>query len=276
MLHRSHTLGLSGFSLASGSSQTTPFGQQQLISISRENLSISLNYRPIHLCQNSALKKHQILVVLGFRPSISSIIRSVVFDPQKWTNSSSDGIDGKTTIVSHAEMLSVVPSSPCYLTLCDGNQAVVLEKDLAHGRIKTSNHFLVQTNHDSDHSSCCGGDGKGEDRPLVPHNDLWLQDSTDRMDVIQRKWIDHSTANAKQDQEYLNQASKNGSCISSQLPKSAEEIDLEGISEQTLRDWMKDDQISNNYTHFACIMEPATGKIRWLQRGPKPQVETSE
>ncbi|CAM1501309.1 Fc.00g104710.m01.CDS01 [Cosmosporella sp. VM-42] len=235
----------------------------------RENLSISLNYRPIHLCSNSALKKHQTLVVLGFRPSISSVIRSVVLDPRKWTDTSTHGADEKSLIISHAEMLSVENSSPCYLTLCDGKQGVVIEKDLATGRIKAANDFIVQTNHDSDHSSCCGADTKQEDQPLVPHNELWLQDSTDRMGVIQRKWIDHTTTDAEQNDHYLDQARGNGTCISRHLTQIAEEIDMEGISEQILRDWMKDEQISNAYTHFACIMDPVTGKIRWLQRGPK-------
>jgi hypothetical protein len=224
----------------------------------RENLSISLNYRPIHWCSNSSLRKHQPLVVLGFRPSISSVIRSAVFSTEE------------QKIVDKAQKLALLPSSPCYLTLCDGEQGVVIEKDLISGRIKSANQFIVQTNHDSDHSSCCE-EKKGNDRVAAPHNELWLQDSTDRMGVIQRKWTEHAAQAVENEEANVSEAKRNGDCISRQLLKNAEDIDLGGLEEETLRQWMKDEAISNNFTHFACILDPVAGKIRWIARGPTPQ-----
>lgn len=237
----------------------------------RENLSISLNYRPVHHCPQGALRKHQLLVVLGLRPSISSILRSVVFESQKWA----DNKEGDTSpIIGYARSISRKPSSPCYLTLCDGKEAVAIDKDLDHGRIKSANQFIVQTNHDSDHSSCCPADTTHKDRPEVPHNELWLQDSNDRMSVIKNKWIEHSNNLEGSNEVYLTQANKNGACING--PPVGDDVDLGAISEETLIEWMEDVHISNNFTHFACILDSTAGKIRWLERGPEPKPATEE
>lgn len=175
-------------------------------------------------------------------------------------------------IVEQAQKLALLPSSPCYLTLCDGEQGVVIEKDLFSGRIKSANQFIVQTNHDSDHSSCCKESETGKDGTGAPHNELWLKDSTDRMGVIQRKWTEHATQAGHDNEADLSEVKRNGDCISHQLVKNADDIDLGALSEETLRQWMKDEAISNNFTHFACILDAVTGKIRWIARGPTPQV----
>ena len=221
------------------------------------------------------MRKHQLLVVLGFRPSISSIIRSAVFNTEI-NHTSTDTKSSTSPVLSQARQLSTLPSSPCYLTLCDGEQGVVIEKDLFYGRIKSADQFIVQTNHDSDHSSCCEEPEEAKDRLAAPHNELWLQDSTDRMGVIQRKWVEHSTQVAGESEPDLSQANKNGNCISRKLVDHAEDIDVRALSEEALREWMKDEHISNNFTHFACILDPVTGRIRWLARGPTPQATAAK
>lgn len=149
---------------------------------------------------------------------------------------------------------------------------MVIEKDLFSGRIKSANQFIVQTNHDSDHSSCCENSKKGTDGSGAPHNEIWLQDSTGRMGVIQRKWTEHAAQAGHDNEVDLSEVKRNGDCISRQLVKNADDIDLGALSEETLREWMKDEAISNNFTHFACILDAATGKIRWIARGPTPEV----
>jgi hypothetical protein len=39
------------------------------------------------------------------------------------------------------------------------------------------------------------------------------------------------------------------------------------ISERTLKTWVMGYPIMNECSHFGCILDPATGTIRWLQRG---------
>ncbi|KAK7430665.1 hypothetical protein QQZ08_002708 [Neonectria magnoliae] len=155
----------------------------------RENLSLSLNYRPIHLCDNWALRKHQCLVILGFRPAISSILRSTLFNLQHTTCKDA----ASPSIVDMARNITSIPTAPCYLTFCDGKRAVVVEKDLFSGRMRTASNFIVQTNHDSCHAMGCLPNKLSDDaKPASPHPDLWLADSSERMDVILEKWIGHS------------------------------------------------------------------------------------
>ncbi|KAM5373286.1 hypothetical protein ACJZ2D_007115 [Fusarium nematophilum] len=210
----------------------------------RENLSISLNYRPLHLCDNSHLKKHQLLVILGFRPSVSSIIRKTLFAQQD-----------SSSLVEQAKTLAAVRSAPCYLTLCDGSHAVVVEKDLVTGRIREDDRFIVQTNHDSSEAARCGAEARSE--PLTPHPVLWLRDSSDRMDVIHGKWTLHCQVDGEDAPELVDGEKR-------------------AVSEEVLREWMVDERISNGFTHFACIMDPLTGRVPWLRRGPAPEVKSVE
>ncbi|KAM6524609.1 hypothetical protein FALCPG4_010218 [Fusarium falciforme] len=212
----------------------------------KENLSLSLNYRPLHLCDNSHLKKHQLLVILGFRPSVSSILRHTLFNQQKTETASS--------LVENAKQLASVRSAPCYLTLCDGNHAVVIEKDLLTGRLRENDRFIVQTNHDSCDATRCGTELRSE--PVTPHPELWLRDSNDRMDVISDKWSDHCSTEASSDDEAV-----------------VVDDNKSSVKQETLREWMMDKRISNGFTHFACIMDPATGRVPWLRRGPAPEVK---
>ncbi|KAK7415023.1 hypothetical protein QQX98_006160 [Neonectria punicea] len=221
----------------------------------RENLSLSLNYRPIHLCDNWALRKHQCLVILGFRPAISSIIRSTFFSPQHTTCKNA----ANPSIVDMARSIASIPTAPCYLTFSDGKKAVVVEKDLLSGRIRAADNFIVQTNHDSGHAMGCLPNGVSDDaQPATPHPDLWLADSSERMDVILEKWVDHS---GQQDSSGGNRDATSG----------VWDIGTKPVAEENLRAWMRDDKISNMYTHFACIMDPCTGTIRWVERGPRLQ-----
>ncbi|KAM5353565.1 hypothetical protein ACJ41O_000215 [Fusarium nematophilum] len=210
----------------------------------RQNLSISLNYRPLHLCDNSHLKKHQLLVILGFRPSVSSIIRKTLFAQQD-----------SSSLVEQAKTLAAVRSAPCYLTLCDGSHAVVVEKDLVTGRIREDDRFIVQTNHDSSEAARCGAEARSE--PLTPHPVLWLRDSSDRMDVIHGKWTLHCQVDGEDAPELVDGEKR-------------------AVSEEVLREWMVDERISNGFTHFACIMDPLTGRVPWLRRGPAPEVKSVE
>ncbi|KAF7548518.1 hypothetical protein G7046_g8655 [Stylonectria norvegica] len=240
----------------------------------RENLSISLNYRPMHLCSNLALKKHQFLVLLGFRPSISSIIRSTIFNPQQWASDSPDGIGSSSPLIAQAQKLAAVTSSPCYLTLCDGHHGVIIEKDLIQGRIRTAEQFIVQTNHDSKDAACFGDSVAWDTatEALPPQNELWLRDSTDRMDVIQSKWTEHSSGIAAVVDKAQLQGCTGDSINHEKGTQENMEIGAGAVTEGALRDWMKDERISNNFTHFACILDPITGKVRWLERGHVPKV----
>lgn len=213
------------------------------------------------------------LVLFGFRPSVSSILRSVILDKRRWPlHQSSTSDDAPTPIVSLARRLMKEPISPCYLTLCDGTEAAIIEKDVYDGKLKTSNHFVVQANHDTHTAGCCRSKGAG--LPPEPNEaetsllgaELWLEDSNLRMDMMQGKWLQHTVGSRSSDPVEVSKEDKNGLCfeegVDSQKARPAK-----GVKERLLQDWMREFPIINECTHFACIMDPQTGGIRWLERG---------
>ncbi|KAJ7643317.1 beta subunit of N-acylethanolamine-hydrolyzing acid amidase-domain-containing protein [Mycena polygramma] len=105
----------------------------------RKGLSLSLNYRVRLGSPSSVLahRLHQAALLLGFRPSIPSVLRSILLSPSP-----------PPSLASLARDLPRTPSTPCYLTFCTPASILVLEKDLVSATAQTSPDFLAVTNHD--------------------------------------------------------------------------------------------------------------------------------
>jgi hypothetical protein len=84
----------------------------------REGLSISLNFRPRHYCGGFYLRWHQMLVLFGVRRSVISLLRRRLLEET--------GVGLGLLAKETAETLT----APCYLVFCDGDETVVIEKDL--------------------------------------------------------------------------------------------------------------------------------------------------
>ncbi|KAM0275119.1 hypothetical protein ACHAQH_007523 [Verticillium albo-atrum] len=238
----------------------------------RPGLSLSLNYRPTHECSKAALRKHQMLVLFGFRPSISSVLRAVILDKRRWPLPEPSSCDNAPTpFVSLANQLAKEPTSPCYLTLCDGQESAVIEKDVRDGKIKTSNQFIVQANHDTHGSGCCGSKPNPDSDPSEPQTtllggELFLEDSTERMGMMQQNWLLHTVGSRNAPPAADEKDEPNGLCLD-EGAMSHEARPTKGVRERALQAWMREFPIINECTHYACIMDPQTGGIRWLERG---------
>ncbi|KAJ7626314.1 beta subunit of N-acylethanolamine-hydrolyzing acid amidase-domain-containing protein [Mycena polygramma] len=105
----------------------------------RAGLSLSLNYRVRLGSPSSVLshRLHQAALLLGFRPSIPSVLRSILLSTSP-----------PPSLASLARDLPRTPSTPCYLTFCTPTSILVLEKDLVSATAQTSDDFLAVTNHD--------------------------------------------------------------------------------------------------------------------------------
>jgi len=85
----------------------------------REGLSLSLNFRPRHYCKGRYLRWHQFLVLFGVRRSVISVLRGLLLAE-----------NSTEPLGSLASKLASTATAPCYMVLCDGNETVVIEKDL--------------------------------------------------------------------------------------------------------------------------------------------------
>ncbi|KAF9873906.1 hypothetical protein CkaCkLH20_08640 [Colletotrichum karsti] len=247
----------------------------------RPNLSLSLNHRPYHDCRRTVILKHQLLVVLGVRESISSVLRHVLFSdenedaPPTKEKETTEQLKTVSRIAATARRLASRTTSPCYVTLCDGKDVAIVLKDVPNGKVMTSSHFMIQTNHDAIHGSCC--DAKDAARLSEPKceifaRDEWLVESEQRLQALQFKWNGHVYVSSTENSAGRRLMSQNGTCLDSSGQKSGEKsIDqllVPGITEERLLTWIREGPTTNEMTHFSCIMDPRTGEIRGLVRGP--------
>jgi hypothetical protein len=213
-------------------------------------MSISLNFRPNHECSTFKLRIHQLAVLFGLRPSISSVIRSAIFPSTP---------SEVPTLEDMGALLSQQKTSPCYLTICNGISVSVLEKDLLSAKIRSSGEFLVHTNNDTSPTSTAtethnANGGVKSISAMVDDITLedFIKDSKERRACVEKKW------HALRARQKRQQAS---------LVKEENEIIPPAVREETLIGWVKKNPTMNEQSHFGCVMDSSKGKIRWLERG---------
>ncbi|EHK23470.1 uncharacterized protein TRIVIDRAFT_74061 [Trichoderma virens Gv29-8] len=204
----------------------------------RQHLSLSLNFRPGHSCSTLSLRIHQSLVLLGVRPSISSVLRQHFLRPERH----------HPTITDVVKSITGTRTAPCYVILCSGAETTVVQKDLVNAQTRSAVDFIVHTNHDLAPTDQSPQAYKQKESSSVLGMEALVEESEERMDCILSKW----TALAKRHEREL---------------KRGGERKSPAIFEHTLQRWVKSYPIMNECTHFGCILDPGTGTIRWLERG---------
>ncbi|KAF3479549.1 uncharacterized protein GIQ15_06525 [Arthroderma uncinatum] len=130
----------------------------------RKGLSISLNFRPCHdtssILANYRFYGSHLLVLLGMRRSISSLLRKYLLSPNLEPTQRQSWLDrilrrkpaprqNQTPLDLITASLPQIPTTAAYLVMCDGKSAVVFEKDHRRATIQRSSSFIVVTNSDS-------------------------------------------------------------------------------------------------------------------------------
>ncbi|GJN86266.1 n-acylsphingosine amidohydrolase protein [Purpureocillium lilacinum] len=204
----------------------------------RKNLSVSLNFRANHHCSTLSLRIHQALVLLGIRPSVSSILRHGLLHAE----------EGDAEIDNMANTIRRARATPCYVILCSGRKTVVLQKDLYDAEYRSADDFIVHTNHDFPPTDPSDGASIQNQTNFILGMEGALEESEERQDCMQKKWT-----------ALVRRRGRNAKREEGQEPVA--------VDEQTLRWWVQSYPIMNECTHFGCILDPGTGTIRWLERG---------
>ncbi|KAJ0312402.1 hypothetical protein COL5a_002080 [Colletotrichum fioriniae] len=227
--------------------------------------------------------RHRIMVLFGLRESVPSTLRRIILNENiSIKNAKAYGTKGPnptedsrklTLITSIGKKLASSKASPCYLTLCDGKQVVNILKDLHGGKIKTSSVFQIQCNHDPDHRYCCSRmtvrHGADPVQAKLMESEDWIEVSADRQNAFHEKWIEHVRAITNGND--ITWAKQNSCCTDLELDAEARKYgEIPGVDEAKLREWIATYPTTNESTHFMCIMDPLTGEIRWISRGPDP------
>ncbi|KZP24839.1 hypothetical protein FIBSPDRAFT_856640 [Athelia psychrophila] len=223
----------------------------------RRGLSMSLNFRPTHngtsLFERFRFYAFQIMVILGRRPSISSILRHTLLTPTT------------TSLQTIASGLPSVPSTAAYLIFSDGEQTLVMEKDHVSATLMYRKDFIVATNHDR-------GDEGLEDntapvnsspvtRSIIGEVDAFREESVARKRCIRLDWqeaVELATGVLPPGQ---------GAPGDADLNFSADQADVVT--------WLEEWPITNECTHYATILDPKEGTVNWLKRFLDP-VESSD
>ncbi|KAJ5191599.1 beta subunit of N-acylethanolamine-hydrolyzing acid amidase-domain-containing protein [Penicillium cinerascens] len=265
----------------------------------RKGLSASLNFRPVHdTSKNLAFYSNHVLVLLGIRQSISSLLRQCIFS----SPSARPGGSNLSTLESIVENVPSMPTTAAYFIFSDGATTVTMEKDHRTAIVRSSPSFIVTTNHDqqSDTSLKAIAEDKRHHHAgltLVSDGietmaDL-IEDSNERRDCIKSRWDKklqlhmqarervESVENVERQEAEQNLSDQpQGTRSSPRLRRKREkEAEMErrqasmsrcddsdlAISEKEVISWLTTYPVLNEETHYATIMDPSEGKVVWVK-----------
>lgn len=166
----------------------------------KKDLSVSLNFRPVHdLSKNFAFYLNHLLVLTGNRPSITSILRKCLLPSPPPPKSSSRG--SELALATFSDIIVNFPSLPttaAYLIFSDGKKTITMEKDVHNAIVHSDPCFIVITNNDQDCDSILLQDAARDTKSrhsrleLLSEEPLTLEelieDSIMRRACMQAKW----------------------------------------------------------------------------------------
>lgn len=217
----------------------------------RENISMSLNFRPTHdkstRLANVRFYLHHILVLLGFRLSVSSLLRQCLLPTAQRNSVQSKKMDLRAI----EDKVPSMQSTAAYLIFCDGERTITMEKDRKTAVVRSANDFIVTTNHDvADEQPAQNNEAK-ENTARVPTQTLkatgmevLIEESTERKGCIVEKWMAATARKRRQ-----------GSAASI--------TPVASVKKETVIKWLSAYPTTNEETHYSTIMDPTTGTICW-------------
>lgn len=222
----------------------TYFGYVGVLTGVRPGLSLSLNFRPHHDTSTTSKTMsyilHLVLVLFGFRRSISSVLRQCLL-PRSGT-----AMDLNTL----AEHFDKQKSTAAYLIFSDGEETISIEKDNGSSTIARDRNMIMTLNHDQ----------LDENAPSRLEKSVNAEAKT-MATMGMEELVAFSIERKQCAVEFYNNA------MSWRREHGYRDVLLE---EEEIVAWMEGNRVVNEETHYAVIMDPKTGEIIWLQRWLEP------
>lgn len=248
----------------------------------RTGLSMSLNFRPYRNASGSRLIAakyywHLFQVLVGLRPSISAVLRDMLITPRTCTHG---GQDNPAMHVSQLfidsywleSQIRQISSAATYLIFCTGEETMVVEKDLQTAKVSRSSTFIAATNHDQAQERLNGSalrrlsSAQHEQRFLgIGMQDL-IEESVDRKQCLVNRWENHVRQQKRRNERI--EARNKGAARDGSV-----EHGIRGVTLKDLRSWILEYPVCNEDTHFACIMDPDDGTVRWIRAFTEGEIE---
>lgn len=241
----------------------------------RRGLSASLNFRPVHNKQpgfggDVAFYVNHLLVLLGWRQSIASLMRECLFTP--FQSSSATENKDISDLRNIQRNIPSVPTTAAYLIFSDGETTLAMEKDYKTAVVRSSESFIATTNHDQPPSS--DTDGIRKEKKMGNHIGLSLissdvqsiqdliEESTERYECIQARWDEKVRRHNKQQSRNAEQVQR-GTRSSVRLRQKREESAELAITREEAIEWLTMYPVLNESTHYACLMDAKKGEVVW-------------
>jgi hypothetical protein len=258
----------------------------------RKDLSMSLNFRGVHNATTRAghfkFYLHHLLVLLGLRQSISSLLRSHLLGNLGLQNPC------PSSLATLATEIPSKRSTAAYLIFSDGRTTVTMEKDYRTALLRHSKSFIVMTNHDLNLPTEIGSHEDSTRPELASLVDV-LSESSHRRKCIADKWrskVRKAERRTKRDARIagslnkhteagLDAASLDSLTARSGLVNAETKYILQNTevafcssdiedyvtitSDETIS-WVSAWPTTNECTHFAAVLDPKTGQVMWTQR----------
>ncbi len=252
------------------------FGYVGVLTGVRRGLSMSLNFRPHHdratFRKRLAFRWHQLMVLFGFRRSISSVLRQCLLTPDPSIDSvpllpikeapaatataaappqkprcrrrrQQQGV--AAPVVDYVrDRLPAAPSTAAYLIFCTPDTVYSLEKDHLAGTMASSDVFLATYNHDrgdEDNPAHLQAAAQGVSE-MASGMDAIVACSISRKQRVGRRWA--RTVQKR--------------CKALQRPSTAQTIAVNDLIKL-----VADPHITNDETHYSVVMDPQAGNVLW-------------
>ena len=196
---------------------------------------------------------HHLMVLLGFRRTISSTLRSFILPTRlihpRLVHSSKPrpALPDLDTLI---RSFPTTVTTAAYVILSDGKKTAIFDKDRITAQTRSSETFIAAANHDA----------KLEDRSenmIRPHRHLLLpgmedmmEESIDRKACIEKRWIREVRHWQRRHRDEPEENCR--------------------IDPQKVIDWLQIYPTINECTHYAVVMDATKGDITWLRRWQEP------
>ena len=236
-------------------SSITYAGYMGVLTGVKKGLSMSLNFRPTHDAstrfRNVRFYLNHLFVLLGWRPSISSILRQCLIPTTQ-----SSRAPGKS-LESTEKCIPSMKTTAVYLIFSDGQRTTTMEKDHHTAAVRSSKEFIVTTNHDVVEE----GKSDSEKQKSNGNTSSQVQQATG-MEAL----VEESTERKACMVEFYEEEKKR--VLQGEVAGSRDPLDV-SIAEDKIVKWMTQHPITNEETHYAAIMDPTSGTIRWKRMYPE-------
>ncbi|KAH7129499.1 beta subunit of N-acylethanolamine-hydrolyzing acid amidase-domain-containing protein [Dactylonectria estremocensis] len=242
----------------------------------RRGLSMSLNFRPHHSKdswrQRAAFRWQQAMVVLGKRQSVCSVLRDCLLNPahvEKQTTRDEKYVEEVKNDYVQAMLSnhSASRSTAAYLIFCTPERVYIVEKDHHSASVRESDTFLTAYNHDAsdeverESSPEATGNESGDANSDIVYSDVAYSDAADTDDTTSVNFIGLD--------EIIGLSLDRKDCLDSLWKARVQECQLRNqrqdqvVALNDVKLFLEGDYITNEETHYAVIMDPASGKVVW-------------